>query len=441
MSLLLVLTLVKEMNRFRDLPFKVSVVEIPQSVSSFGIGFRGSRIISIVFLLVFVGVAGCESLDAERDGWDIAQGKVFDNRFQSRLEKLRLEAGFPGATAAYVLENGYHATFAVGYADLEKAIRMTPDARMLSGSTGKSFVAAVVLNLVQEGRIDLDAPISEWFGKEPWFHRLPNADEITLRMLLRHQSGLMDHVHSEKFIVMIREKMRRFGADACLSPLELVSIVFDTKPLFPAGQGYAYSDTNYILAGMIIERVTGNSYYEELTQRFIKPLDLNRTSPANSRYLAGLVPGYTQDDTFLMLSGKVMRDGKLIFNPQTEWTGGGLVTNSRDLARWAALLYTGRAMPGKYLHELLKTVPKDLSQQKQFGPDVSYGLGVTVRKTRFGFAYGHRGWAPGYLSLFEYYPAQGVAVALQINEQGHDVTAYLEALVAVIVSQQRTAGR
>lgn len=76
---------------------------------------------------------------------------------------------------------------------------MTPDTRMLSGSTGESFVAAVVLAPVQEGQLDLDQPIAPWLGGEPWFVRLPNGGAITLRMLLRHQSGLMDHLHTEPF--------------------------------------------------------------------------------------------------------------------------------------------------------------------------------------------------------------------------------------------------
>ncbi len=367
-----------------------------------------------------------------------AQADLITERFQQRLEKLRKASGFPGATAAFVFADGKQGAFATGYADREKREPMTPDARMLSGSTGKSFVAAVVLSLVEEGRIELDAPISSWFGKEPWFRHLPNANDITLRMLLRHQSGLRDHVHSEKFAAAIREKMRRYGPDAYLTPLELVSLVLDTEPLFPAGQGYAYSDTNYILAGMIVERVTGNRYYEELRRRFIEPLNLVHTAPADRRELPGLVAGYIRGDAPFGLPNKVMSDGVLVYNPRTEWTGGGLVTNPQDLARWAVLLYEGKAMRGDYLDTLLDAVPKDVTEQKRFGPGVAYGLGVTLRETPFGKAYGHRGWAPGYLSIFEYYPDHRIAVALQVNElNDHDMTGYLESLVAVLVNHRR----
>ena len=94
------------------------------------------------------------------------------------------------------------------------------------------------------------------------------------------------------------------------------------------------------------------------------------------------------------------------------------MTGARDLARWAKLLYEGDALPGNYLDELLDTVFKDETQQARYGPDVSYGLGVTVRSTPLGPAYGHRGWAPGYLSVFEYCPDHGIAVAMQVNAFG-----------------------
>ncbi len=344
---------------------------------------------------------------------------------QATLDSLRAADGFPGATAAVVTPDGALHAFATGWADREDSTRMMPDTRMLSGSTGKSFAAAVVLLLAQEERLDLDVPIARSLGDRPWFDRLPNAHAITLRMLLTHQSGLRDHIHDPDFAAAMQQSMETEGPDAALTPEELVRFVLDDAPLFSAGTGYHYSDTNYILAGLVVEAVTDRAYYDVLQQRLLDPLGLARTTPANRRDLSGLAAGYIEDDPPFGLPPKVTQDGRLVYNPATEWTGGGLVTNPHDLARWAKALYEGEALPGDYLGELLDAVPKDTVQQARFGPEVRYGLGVTIRATPLGTAYGHRGWTPGYLSIVEYYPAREVAVAMQVNALGpYDLAGY-----------------
>ncbi len=366
----------------------------------------------------------------------MAEDKSQADAFLRALQRLRTSTDFPGATAAYVQIDGKPHSFAIGLADKERHRDMPSDARMLSGSTGKSFVAALALVLALTGQVDLDAPIAHWLGDEPWFKRLPNGPHITLRQLLRHQSGLPDHVHLPAFAAALKRKIAVEGPDAALEPTEIIALVLDSPPLFPAGQGYAYSDTNYILAGLIIERATGQHYYQLLHDRFIDPLQLRLTSAADRRHLPGLVPGYIRGPAPFGLPAKVTTDkGALVFNPATEWTGGGLVTHPRDLARWAWLLYHGKALPGDYLNELLATVPKDAAQRARYGTTVAYGLGVTVRDTSLGPAYGHRGWAPGYQSAFEYYPDHDLAVALQINEWAeHDMSAYLVRLATALIA-------
>lgn len=166
-----------------------------------------------------------------------------------------------------------------------------------------------------------------------------------------------------------------------------------------------------------------------------KPLHLASTALADRRDLPGLAAGYIGGEAPFGLPPKVTAEGRLLYNPATEWTGGGLVTTAADLARWAKALYEGEALSGDYLGDLLDAVPKDSTQQARYGPDVRYGLGVTIRPTDLGTAYGHQGWAPGYLSVFEYYPEHEIAIALQVNESGsHDMAAYALRLARVVAA-------
>jgi D-alanyl-D-alanine carboxypeptidase len=111
----------------------------------------------------------------------------------------------------------------------EAKLRMTPETRFLAGSVGKSLHAALAVALARDGVVDLDAPISRWIGGEPWFTRLPNARDLTLRLLLQHRSGLIDHVFSLEFVVQ-ELKLRMFEPDHALIPPErLIEGAFDRR--------------------------------------------------------------------------------------------------------------------------------------------------------------------------------------------------------------------
>ncbi len=329
--------------------------------------------------------------------------------FRDALEALHAEHGFPGATAACVLPDGSVLVAATGLADVDAGRPMRPDDRMLAASIGKTFTGAMALALSREGRLGLDDPLADWLGEEPWYERLPNHDTITLRHLLRHRSGLPDHVYDEAFGA---EFARRLATGRLFAPRELIGYVLDDEPLFPPGEGFAYTDTGYVLLGLVIEKAAGESYYEAVARRFLEPIGLAQTSPSDRRDLAGLVPGYLAADNPFGLPAKTLTDeGLLVFHPGLEWTAGGFVSTSRDLAHWGAALFGGDAMPGDYLPLLLASAPIDPSR-----PAVRYGLGVAeFRDGHFGDAYGHAGWIPGYSSSLRHYADHGVTIAFQVN--------------------------
>jgi CubicO group peptidase (beta-lactamase class C family)/uncharacterized protein YciI len=197
--------------------------------------------------------------------------------------------------------------------------------------------------------------------------------------------------------------------DKVWKPAELVGYLLDEKPPFEAGQGWDYSDTNYIVLGMIIEKVTGRKFYDEAEKRLLKPLKLAKTSPQDRRELKGLIPGYAGADNPFGGRDKVIENGKFIINPQFEWTGGGMISNVKDLARWAKMMYEGRAFDAALVPQMLDGVPARL------GRDAKYGLGVIIRPTALGLTYGHSGFFPGYMTDVMYFPAERIAVAVQVN--------------------------
>lgn len=346
------------------------------------------------------------ALDARAD--DLAAKTA---AFRAALEAARQEIGFPGATAAFVLPDGRVGEVAVGVADRLSDAPLPLSARMMSGSTGKTYAAAVALALSRQGKLDLDAPITRYLGEPDWLLRLPNAQRITLRQLLTHTSGLRDHVSVPAFgEALLRQAMA--DPDKALSPLQCIAFIDGQPALFEPGQGYAYSDTGYLIAGLVIEAASGERFYDLAERLFLKPLGLTSTTPADHRRLADLAQGYPVWPEGAPLPETILEaPGVLRWNPASEWTGGGYVTRSRDAAVWAATLYGGKAMAGDYLPDLLRGSPIAPGATK------TYGLGVFVSPSPYGVMYGHSGYYPGYRSDLAYFPDLKVAVAFQIDTE------------------------
>jgi D-alanyl-D-alanine carboxypeptidase len=336
---------------------------------------------------------------------------VLKKRLQAAFDALHDAAAFPGGTAGVVLADGTSISVATGYSDPAARTPMLPSDRMLMGSVGKTYVSAVALRLVQERRLALADRIAKWLGSADWFPHLPNARDITVRMLMNHTSGLARYEYNEQFTADLTKQ-----PDKTWRPEELLSYILDTEPPFAAGAGWQYSDTNYILLGLIIERVTGSTYYQQLDRRLLIPFKLRDTVPSNSRRIPGLVPGFAGPENPFGGVDAMMQDGLLVINPQFEWTGGGLASTSLDLARWAKVLYEGRAFNKVILAELIKSVPAEL------GPGTRYGLGVMIRQTPLGVSYGHSGFFPGYQTEMAYFPAIRAAVAVQVNSSAEGST-------------------
>ncbi len=310
---------------------------------------------------------------------------VLKKELQLKLDEWHKAGKFPGATLGVVLADGESFGLAVGYSDRDAKTPMKPSDRMLAGSTGKTFAAATALQLVREGKINLDDKAEKYLGTEAWFARLPNASDITVRQLMNHTSGLVRYEFKDTFTRDLTA-----NPDKVWKPAELVAYLLGEKAPFAAGQGWDYSDTNYIVLGMIIEKVTGKKFYDEANRRVVKPLKLSDTIPQDGPRIKGLVQGYAGADNPFGGKDAMIENGKFAINPQFEWTGGGWATTSQDLARWAKMLYEGKAFDSSLLPQMLDGVAAPM-----LGRETQYGLGVIIRKTQAGTSYGHSGFFPG----------------------------------------------
>ena len=340
-----------------------------------------------------------------------AYGKAVDRnaelrqRIQTNLNEWHAAGKFPGATIGVALADGSSFGLAVGVSDRTANAPMKASDRMLAGSVGKTFAAAVALQLVKEGKIGLDYKISKYLGREKWFSRLPNANDITVRQLMNHTSGLVRYEFKEAFT-----KNLSADPDKVWKPAELISYIFDTKAPFEAGKGWDYSDTNYIVLGMIIEKVTGKKFYDLAKKQVLGPLKLHNTFPSDRHRIPGLIQGYAGPNNPFGGKDEMISGGRFAINPQFEWTGGGYVSTSEDLARWAKAMYEGKAFDASMLPQMLDGVSAPM-----LGRETKYGLGVIIRPTALGTTYGHSGFFPGYMTDMMYFPEQKIAVAVQVN--------------------------
>ena len=347
--------------------------------------FHPMKRLALVFFL---------AIAANGQNVDDAQFARIKAAFQQHLDQAVSKAKMPGATAAFVLPDGRQASFAAGVRSLETKVPIRPTDPMLAGSIGKTFVSALTLQLIGEGKLDLDSKISRWLGAEPWFSKLPNSGDITLRMLLNHSSGVPNHVDEKSFF---KTAMKEAARD--IKYAELLTFILGKPPLFPAGKGYSYTDTNYILIGLIVEKVTGNTLYNEISARLLKPAGLGQTYPSNKNETP-IVTGYNENEP-------VVKNGRFIVNPQWEWAGGGFGSTAGDLSLWASKLYGGRVLSKDLFEQMISSTST--------GDGKNYGLGVEMHKTKLGISYRHDGEFPGYLSDMRFYVDHRIAVAVQTN--------------------------
>ncbi|MFD9396935.1 serine hydrolase domain-containing protein [Streptomyces sp. NPDC060000] len=283
-----------------------------------------------------------------------------------------------------------------GTADLATGRKPQADDRFRVGSITKTFVATSMLQLKEEGKLSLDDTVDHWL---PGLVQGNGHDggKITLRQILNHTSGIYSYTDDEEF------KRKEFGTDflkhryATWTPRQIVRLAMTHRPAFAPGDDWSYSDTNYVIASMVIQRATGHSYAHEIEQRILRPLHLDSTSLPGTRTR---VPG-PSGRAYSKLTGELAGPGEpnsaiydvTELNPSFAGAAGEMISNNRDLNRFYRALFSGRLLEEPQLKEMMTTVSiKNM-------PTFSYGLGLMRMTLSCGTEiWGHNGGIQGSIS-------------------------------------------
>ncbi|MEU4739771.1 serine hydrolase domain-containing protein [Actinosynnema sp. NPDC023658] len=319
--------------------------------------------------LAAVGIGGTAVAEPSAEG----AGRIDRQVVQQALDEMT-RTGAQGVQVR-ITDGRHQFTARSGTARVDSSRPVPTDGRFRVGSITKTFVSTVVLQLVGEGKVDLDAPVQRYLPG-----LLPAGDRITVRNLLQHTSGLYSYSSALPLtpdgFLGIRYKT--------WTPAELVALS-TARPLdFEPGTDWRYSNTNYVVAGLLVEKVTGRPYEVAVAQRVLRPLGLGSTS----------VPGTRTEVPGPHAHGYVRAGGEVVditeINPSVAYAAGEMVSTTADLDRFVDALLDGRLLRPEQQRELTSTLPFSNG----------YGLGFEATELPCGVTvWGHGGSIPGYNSL------------------------------------------
>jgi D-alanyl-D-alanine carboxypeptidase len=334
----------------------------------------------------------------------VARTSGFDDVLQAGISQ-----GLTGVALAVDQDGKVLFDGVAGFANGEAQIPLAPTDRFRIYSITKTFTAVLILQLVDEGVLSLDDTVTDWLD-DPEVVRIPNVDRITIRRLLTHTSGVYDYFAEDS----------PFWQDAYLgedadwsrvwSPEELLAYADGANhaPDFAPGEGVRYSNTGYILLGLIVEEATAQPFADRLRQQILDPLGLTDTFFAATEPVPGeTVQGYH------LFGGDLVNVSATHLSAQ--WAEGGMVSTTRDLMRFGDALFGGELLAPASLEEMLTFIPSEMS-------GVAWGMGVAQMHTAAGDLVGMKGDGPGFAARLFRLPERDLSLVLLTNTNRDDET-------------------
>ena len=266
---------------------------------------------------------------------------------------------------------------------------------MRIGSITKTFTATMILRLVDQKKLRLDDPVS--------IYRLnvPNGKAITIRELLNMTSGLFNYTEDENF----QKDAFLNNPQRVWNPGEVLAIAYSHQPYFAPGQGWHYSNTNYILLGVLLEQITGMPIEKVFQQEIFKPLGMVHTSFPQQTNPAISQP---HPQGYIYLTSPTTPIDATDWNPSWAWTAGAAISTAHDLTIWARALATGQLVSPALQKERLQWIDTGASW---LGKNGRYGLGIGD----FGGVIGHNGDISGFQSFMGYVPEKRATIVVLTN--------------------------
>ena len=310
----------------------------------------------------------------------------------ARLARFQAKTGIPGVSVAIVFPDGSTWRGSAGLADVATGREVTPDTAFSVASVSKTFTAALVLALVEDGRLGLDTAVRIYLPTAPV------APATTVRQLLDHTSGLRDFYHGSGIdAALLSRPGRTWDANR--------SLRYVGKPYARPGTSWHYSNTNYLVLGMLAEAVGGAPVADQLRTRFLTPLGLEHTwYQAAERPRGPLAHGYRIVGPRAALKPIDLSDGSDIA-PYTSvvtasGAAGSIASTATDLARWARALYGGEALTAASRFEMVA----DVARTARLHSAIPYGLGVQAVSIRGRLTLGHSGRFVGSRAVTRWLP-------------------------------------
>jgi D-alanyl-D-alanine carboxypeptidase len=372
---------------------------------------KTSLLVSCAVTFCALLVPACATSTGERSGATSGVRPTFADRLAPLIEQRMKDNAIPGAVV--LIDKGDEGRWlqSFGTAKVDGDVPPRADDLFRVGSNTKTMTATVVLQLIEEGKLALDDPVSKYHAG------VPNGDAITIRQLLEMRSGLPNYTYDPAFI---REPRKAWN------PLELLALSFAQPVTFSPGSEFEYSNTNYILLGLIIEKVTGMAAPEVFQARIFEPLGLQHTSlpPLDDNEIPGPHPrGYmfltdaatlddielTPDQQAAALAGTLKPDDVTDWNPSPGWTAGSAISTAEDMATYTERLVTGGLLDDTTQQRRLASI-RAIDPTRPDGP--GYGLGLARIPPNL---IGHDGQIPGFVTLAAHDPDIDLTVVILTN--------------------------
>jgi D-alanyl-D-alanine carboxypeptidase len=347
---------------------------------------------------------------------------------QATLDRVRAKLAIPGASVTILFPDGSSWTGVSGLADVATRTPVKPTTAFAFASMSKTFTSALILELVGEGRLRLTDSAAALLPplKKPIDRR------ITIAMLLDHTSGLSDYFLNPKI-----DKPLQAHPSAAWTIDQALGYV--GKPYFPPGRGWHYSNTNYLLLGVIAERVSGQPLATAIRERLLDPSRLATIwYQAAEKPRTSLAHGYRLPGVKLTVRPIDLDDGSGISPFRSVVTAaagaGSLAGTSGDLARWARRLYSGEVLGPNGTALLLG----GFAATAAYHPSVAYGYGIQAAVIDGHPSFGHSGRLLGFRGAVRHFPVDGLTIAVLTNQSRADPGAIVRALLAVAAPVPRS---